>query len=101
MPQAIHSAKRFRGPTGLEEYVGFGIGMSLRVSVEEEALIFRSAGYFLDLGGWRLAIPRLLHPGEMQIEHRDLRQGRFAFSLLLAHPLFGQLVRQLAHFSDA
>jgi hypothetical protein len=100
-PQAIHSAKRFRGPTGLEEYVGCGIGMSLRVTVEAGALVFRSAAYFLELGGWRLTIPRALHPGHMQIEHRDEGDGSFAFTLALTHPLFGRLVYQLAIFRDA
>ncbi|MFN3625021.1 MAG: DUF4166 domain-containing protein [Hyphomicrobium sp.] len=99
-PQAIHSAKRFRGPTGLEEYVGFGIGMALCVSVEGGALIFRSAGYFLALGAMRLPLPRALHPGQMTIEHRDLGSGRFAFSLDLTHRLAGKLVSQLAHFRD-
>lgn len=99
-PQAIHSAKRFRGSTGLEEYVGFGIGMALRVTVEDGALIFRSAGYFLALREWRLPLPRLVHPGQMTIEHRDLGSGRFAFSLDLEHRLLGRLLAQVAHFHD-
>ncbi len=98
--QAIHSAKRFRGATGLEEYVGYGIGMALRVTVEEGALLFRSAGYFLALGSRRLPLPRLVYPGQMTIAHRDLGSGQFAFTLELTHPLAGQLVSQLAHFRD-
>ena len=100
-PQAINSTKRFRGATGLEEYVGCGIGMSLRVTVEAGTLIFRSAGYFLELGRWRLPIPRALEPGRMQIEHRDEGAATFAFSLQLTHPLLGVLVRQVAKFCDA
>lgn len=99
-PQAIHSAKRFRGATGLEEYVGRGIGMALRVTVEDGALIFRSAGYFLALGAWRLPIPQLFHPGSMTIAHRDLGDGAFAFTLEVKHRLAGQLVEQIAHFRD-
>lgn len=99
-PQTVHSAKRFRGPTGLEEYVGYGIGMALRVTVENEALVFRSMHYFLEIGHWRCRLPRMLEPGEMEIVHRDQGRGRFSFRLRLEHPRFGRLVHQLAYFSD-
>jgi hypothetical protein len=34
-PQVIGSCKAFSGPTGLEEYVGGGFGIALRVMVED------------------------------------------------------------------
>lgn len=99
-PQTVHSAKRFRGPTGLEEYVGYGIGMALKVTVEDEALVFRSDHYFLALGRQRARLPRLLEPGQMCIIHRDEGGGSFSFRLTLTHPLVGRLVHQLAYFLD-
>lgn len=104
-PQVVHSAKRFCGPTGLEEYVGCGIGMTLGVSVEGGALFFRSQRYFLEVGRLRLTLPSWLSPGAMEIVHRDepglVGAGYdFSFSLALTHPRLGPLVRQLAHFRD-
>lgn len=99
-PQTVHSAKRFRGPTGLEEHVGYGIGMALAVGVEDAALVFRSDHYFLTLGRWRMRLPRLLAPGEMCITHREEGGGSFSFRLTLKHPRLGCLVHQLAFFRD-
>jgi hypothetical protein len=100
-PQVIHSAKRFAGPTGLEEYVGFGISMALRLSVAHEALFFHSAGYFLGLGTLRLPLPEWLTPGRLTVSHADLGGGTFRFSLELAHPRHGMLIRQSAIFQEA
>ena len=100
-PQVIHSAKRFSGPTGLEEYVGYGIGMSLAVTEREGALVFRSTRYVLAIGGLRMRLPRLLEPGRMEVVHKDEGGGAFLFTLALTHPWLGELVYQAARFRDA
>jgi hypothetical protein len=100
-PQVIHSAKRFAGPTGLEEYVGCGVSMALNISVEREALVFRSAGYFLQAGPLRLTLPDWLTPGDMTVAHIDLGSAKFRFTLDVVHPRFGMLIRQSAVFREA
>ena len=104
-PQVIHSAKRFTGPIGLEEYLGqfWGLGLVMRLSmhVEDRTLVFRSAGYALEFGGRRaFALPRWLWPGRCEIRHRAETDHRFSFSLSLEHPLLGRLIHQVAFFED-
>lgn len=100
-PQVIHSSKRFEGTTGLEEYVGRGLLMALSVAVEHGALMFRSAGYHLQIGRRRFRIPRLLTPGALTVTHRDLGEGRFLFRLEIVHPWLGPLIDQSAVFREA
>lgn len=100
-PQVIHSAKRFAGATGLEEYVGRGIGMALRVEPMADGLRFVSDHYFVMAGKRRWRLPRWAEPGRTIVEHHDLGEGRFAFDLELRHPLVGRLVVQHALFDDA
>jgi len=99
-PQVIHSAKRFAGITGLEECVGCGIGMNLTLHVAHRALVFRSAGYFLRCGRWRVPLPGFLMPGRIEVAHREERDGRFSFTLSVRHSVFGEIIRQVAFFSD-
>jgi hypothetical protein len=99
-PQVIHTSKRFRGATGLEEYLGHGVGMSLAVHVEAGAIVFRSAGYFLELFGHKWTLPSLLSPGALTIKHAEAGAGRFSFTLDLRHPQLGLLIRQRAVFRE-
>jgi Domain of unknown function (DUF4166) len=100
-PQVIHSSKRFAGPTGLEEYVGHGVGMALRVAADGNALRFRSAGYFLQIGWMRLRLPAFLTPGVLTVTHTDLGSGAFRFTLEIIHSRFGTLIYQSAIFREA
>lgn len=100
-PQVIHSSKRFDGPTGIEEYIGAGIGIALKVSALKDGLTFESDHYFLQAGHLRLRLPRWLRPGRLTITHRDLGQARFLFSLSLRSSLFGELVHQDALFQES
>jgi hypothetical protein len=99
-PQVVHSSKRFAGPTGLEEYVGYGVGMSLTVYAREGALIFRSRDYFFQLFGRRLFMPKWLCPGTLYVTHAELPDGKFSFTLQIIHPRFGLLLRQMAMFRE-
>ncbi|MBY8825678.1 DUF4166 domain-containing protein [Sphingomonas colocasiae] len=99
-PQVIFSAKRFTGPTGIEEYLGLGLGVALRLAAEDGVLWFLSDHYFLRFGRLRLRFPRWLAPGRLAVGHVDCGGGRFAFTLDLIHPIAGELIHQLAVFDD-
>ncbi len=99
-PQVIHSAKRFSGPTGLEEHVGFGVSMLLEVDAGPQGIVFKSAGYQIKLGSLRLAIPELLSPGVVTVSHIEIDRTHFVFDMTLHHPLLGTLIHQTAEYSD-
>lgn len=99
-PQVIHSSKRFSGPTGLEEYLGLGLGIALVLRVEAEALYFESDHYFWRMGPIRLRLPRWLEPGHLSVGHVACDHGWFAFTLALDHAWFGALVHQCCLFTE-
>jgi len=94
-PQVISSVKRFRGKTGLEEYLGFGLAIALKLKVHEKTLVFNSAGYYW----FGIPLPSPLTP-TMQVIHREEENGQFSFALRVHHQWCGNLVEQLAFFKE-
>lgn len=99
-PQVIQSVKSFGGATGLEEIVGRGVGMRLRLSVRDGALLFRSAGYFIRCLGVQLSLPNWLTPGVIEVVHREETGGQFSFSLSVTHLWAGLVIDQIAFFRE-
>lgn len=99
-PQIIQSRKCFSGPTGLEELVDGGLGMTLQLRADTTSLTFHSHRYFFTLFGLRVYLPHCLTPGALVVGHRDVGAREFEFTLDLVHPLFGELVHQRAQFAD-
>ena len=69
--------------------------------VENGDLLFRSAGYFVQVLGRRVPLPRFLTPGALTVTHREIGEGRFLFALDVVHPIFGPILHQTAIFREA
>jgi hypothetical protein len=99
-PQIVHSSKRFAGPTGLEEYVGRGVGMTLDVNVRDGVLLFHSNAYFFEVGRLRVTLPHWLTPGAITVAHTECGDGCFTFTLDVVHPRLGELIHQVGLFRE-
>ena len=99
-PLSIVSLKLATPDGGLLEVTRGGIGMRLALGVEDQALVFRSTGYFLRIGRWLAPLPDFLTPGRCTVVHRDLGGGRFRFSLSFDHPLAGETILNGGEFQD-
>ncbi len=93
-PQIIHSAKRFRGHTGLEEYIGYGISIALKVGVDDGVLTFESDGLIFELFNQRIRVPDALIPFDLTIRHQNIDDEQFYFYLELSNAIFGELIYQ-------
>lgn len=87
------------GPNRVIEFVRLGVGMKLRVTAEQGALVFRDDGYIWRLFGVDVPLPLGLLMGSAYIEERPVDENGFSMRMTLTHPLFGQLFRYEGRFS--
>lgn len=83
------------------EFVRFGVGMRLRVTAEDGALVFRDEGYVWRLLGIDLPLPMGLLMGRAYVEERPVDEDSFSMRMSLTHPLFGELFRYDGSFTLA
>ena len=102
----VRSIKVIEGGARLVENLSAHLCMPLRVFEKDGVLHFRSTDYCLELfqirGRFvRLALPRWLTPGVTEVEHRDLGDGWFRFTLRVQHVRWGLLYFQTGRFRAA
>lgn len=81
------------------EYVGFGLGVRMRLTEEAGALVFTSRGYQWDLGPLRLRLPDWVFLGRAQIRETPIDSEHFRVTFTMRHPLLGETFGYNGQFS--
>ncbi len=77
----------------LIERVGWGFGLYLNLSVENNRLIYRSDGHLWQAGRLRIPIPDVMFLGHATIIETAVDDSRFELDFRIRHPLFGETYR--------
>jgi hypothetical protein len=80
------------------EFVRFGVGMRLKVTAENGAIVFRDNGYIWRIFGVKIPIPVNLFFGNAYVEERPLDENNFSMKMTLIHPIFGVMFRYEGKF---
>jgi len=81
------------------EYVRFGMGIRMSISVDNGALVFNSKGYVWNIGGIRLPIPAWLILGDARIIEKATAGNKFYINFEMIHPLMGKTFSYSGTFS--
>lgn len=83
------------------EYVRYGIGVRLRMSVREGALVFQSLSHVWKVAGMMIKIPDWLLLGSARITEKAMTDDQFQMDFEMIHPLFGRTFAYSGVFSIA
>jgi hypothetical protein len=95
----FRSRMEYIGGNEIIEYVRFGLGIRMRMSVQDGALVFTSAGYVWDVGAARIPIPTWAILGDAQIIERAISEQEFYIDFTMVHPVFGETFGYSGRFS--
>lgn len=81
------------------EYVRFGMGIRMRMSVNNQALIFKSLGYVWNILGIKIPIPTWAILGSAEIIEKQISDKQFYIDFNMHHPIFGKTFSYSGIFS--
>jgi hypothetical protein len=89
-PTVFRSRMVHAGNDEIIEYVRFGVGIRMRLSVRDAALVFESVGYVWNIGVLHLPIPGWAILGNAVIVEKPLPDSQFHIDFVIRHPIFGR-----------
>lgn len=72
------------------EYVKYGMGVRMRLSVKDGALVYRGIGFIWKLGKINIPIPNWAILGDSEIIEQAISDKEFKMEFTMRHPLFGR-----------
>lgn len=84
------SRMEYQQDNQLIEYVGFGFGIRLQLSVEDGRLVYRSVGYLRKTPWFTIPIADVLFLGHAVIIETALSDTEFELDFTIRHPLWGE-----------
>lgn len=83
----------------LTEYVRFGFGLRLSVSVVSGGLVEKELGYVWKIGGWFIPLPIHLVLGKSYVEEMPVSDSEYQMKWVVRHPVFGETFSYSGRFS--
>ena len=99
-PCVVESIKRLSREGTLIEALPACLRMALDVYARDGVLHFVSNAYYFELGRLRIRVLDWLPPGTTHVEHIDLGNGSFRFTMRVRHRWLGEVFYQTGCFRD-
>jgi hypothetical protein len=93
------SRMEYQQANELIEYIGYGFGLFLKVTVEDGKLVYRSNGHLWQIGKIRIQIPDALMLGHSTIMETAVSDNEFELDFRIRHPWFGDTYRYGGKFN--
>ena len=98
-PYEFRSRMICTGAGELTEYVRYGIGLRLNVTVKDGGLNEKELGYVWRLGKWSIPIPVNIILGRSYVEEMPISDSEYEMQWVVTHPLFGETFAYSGRFS--
>jgi len=97
-PYPFNSRMEHWGGNEIVEFVRFGLGIKMKLSVEGDVLRYQTAGYLWRTGLFNITMPDWLFFGSGQIVEHGVDRDHVEMDFVLTHPLFGTSFRYAGRF---